>query len=226
MVAISSPSPSLHSITQQPPHQKQRRHQQENNPLPQFSHRQRNPGCVTTNASTSKAAILQNSSSCVDVYQPSKYWHQGRRSLLKTTNLYQQKNNHQILMKDTMPSFLSNCRQNKLKMKPSRIAHLDSIHIGILSTIKTSERNTQPLAGWTERFREFAMLTNNIILRSALYPSTREPCVLSTTSYEEHMVTKLGYHLRFPLDDCCTTQTKPGTMTDVLSYVSPFCFVL
>jgi len=116
--------------------------------------------------------------------------------------------------------FLGCCRSQRQlsKMKPERIALLDSIHTGILAPIKTVHQCYTPLPGWEEEFNAWASTSTNDAMRSPVFPSTREPYVSSATSFQEHMVKKSGCHLKFKPSDCCPTKTKPGTMADVFSY--------
>ena len=114
--------------------------------------------------------------------------------------------------------FVDNCRQNLPTMKPERIRLLDSIHTGILAPIKTSHQRSIPLQGWTEKFTAWASNATKTAVRSPRFPSTQESYVSSAQSFKEHMVKKSGCHLRFKPSDCCPTQTKPGTMADILSY--------
>ena len=116
--------------------------------------------------------------------------------------------------------FIDACRQRQTTMKPERKALLNSIHTGILNHFKTSRRNLRPLLGWTEQFAEWASSTTIAAVRSPKFPSTKESYVANANSFQEHMVTKSGCHLKFQPSDCCPTLTKlkPGTMADVLSY--------
>ena len=116
--------------------------------------------------------------------------------------------------------FIDYCRTrlSKSKLTPERIKLLDSIHTGILTPIKTSHRRSFPLEGWAEKFLGWTNKTTTVIVRSCVFPSTFESYVSSTHSFEEHMITKSGCHLKFKPIDCCPTVTTPGTMADVFSY--------
>ena len=92
--------------------------------------------------------------------------------------------------------FVSYCRVRLLRMKPERIRILDSIHSGILSPTKSSHRRSFSLQGWEEQFLAFAGKTTNALVQSSFFPSTLEPYVSSSRSFEEHMITKSGCHLK------------------------------
>ena len=61
--------------------------------------------------------------------------------------------------------------------------------------------------------------TSTSVVWFYFFPCTFKSYVSSTHSFEEHMITKSGCHLKFKPIDCCPTVTKPGTMAGVFSYV-------
>ena len=114
--------------------------------------------------------------------------------------------------------FVDNCCRQLPNMKPKWIQLLDSIHTGILAPIKTLHQRSIPSPGWTEKFEAWASTSTNAAVRSPVFPSTLESYVSSAKWFQEHMVTKSGYHLRFKPSDCCPTKTNPGSMADIFSY--------